>query len=122
MRSYREILQFLLIREQLSLGWKIGFFIVCGALLYGSLTLSRVRIQSVDVIGTVISDRVDVKENASATYLTVKLDNGEAVRASAAGTIEYRPGKRVIVTETSANFFGVRKHEFKTYLNEPRRE
>jgi hypothetical protein len=122
MRSYREILQFLLIREQLSLGWKIGFFIVCGALLYGSLTLSRVRIQSVNVIGTVISDRVDVKENASATYLTVKLDNGEAVRASAAGTIEYRPGKRVIVTETSANFFGVRKHEFKTYLNEPRRE
>jgi hypothetical protein len=120
MRSYREILQFLLIREQLSLGWKIGFFIVCGALLYGSLTLSRVRIQSIDVIGTVISDRVDVKENASATYLTVKLDNGESVRASAAGTIEYRPGRRVIVTETSANFFGVRKHEFKTYLNEPR--
>jgi hypothetical protein len=120
MRSYREILQFLLIREQLSLGWKIGFFIVCGALLYGSLTLSRVRIQSIDVIGTVISDRVDVKENASATYLTVKLDNGESVRASAAGTIEYRPGQRGIVTETSANFFGVRKHEFKTYLNEPR--
>jgi hypothetical protein len=122
MRSYREILQFLLIREQLSLGWKIGFFIVCGALLYGSLTLSRVRIQSVDVIGTVISDRVDVKNSASANYLTVRLDNGDTVRVGAAGTIEYHPGRRVIVTETSANFLGVRKHEFKKYLNEPRRE
>lgn len=69
MRSYREILRFLLIREQLSLAWKIGFFIVCGALLYGSLTLSRIRIQSVDVIGTVISDRVDVKNSASANYI-----------------------------------------------------
>jgi hypothetical protein len=28
----------------------------------------------------------------------------------------------VIVKETSANFFGVRKHEFKKYLDEPRRE
>jgi hypothetical protein len=122
MRSYREILQFLLVREQLSLGWKIGFFIVCGALLYGSLTLSRVRIQSVDAIGTVISDRVDVKNSPSANYLTVRLDNGETVRASASGTIEYRPGQRVIVTETSADFFGVRRHEFKRYLEEPRRE
>jgi hypothetical protein len=122
MRSYREILNYLLIREQLSLVWKIGFFVVCGALLYGSLTLSRIRIQSVDVIGTVISDRVDVKDSPSANYLTVKLDNGETVRASGAGTIEYRPGQRVIVKETSANFFGVRKHEFKKYLDEPRRE
>jgi hypothetical protein len=122
MRSYREILQFLLVREQLSLGWKVGFFIVCGALLYGSLTLSRVRIQSVDAIGTVISDRVDVKNSPSANYLTVRLDNGETVRASASGTIEYRPGQRVIVTETSADFFGVRRHEFKRYLEEPRSE
>lgn len=122
MRSYREILHFLIIREQLSLGWKIGFFIVCGALLYGSLTLSRARIQSVDFIGTVINDPVNIKNSASANYLTVRLDNGETVRARAAGTIEYRPGQRAIVTETSANFFGVRRHEFKRYLNEPRRE
>jgi hypothetical protein len=56
---------------------EIGFFIVCGAPLYGSLTLSRVRIQSVDVIGTVISDRVDAKNTASAHYLTVRLDDGK---------------------------------------------
>jgi|ERR671924_1239140 hypothetical protein len=122
MRSYREILHFLIIREQLSLGWKIGFFIVCGALLYGSLTLSRARIQSVDFIGTVINDPVNIKNSASANYLTVRLDNGETVRARAAGTIEYRPGQRAIVTETSANFFGMRKHEFKRYLNESSRE
>lgn len=33
MRSYKEVLRFLIIREQLALGWKIGLFIVCGALL-----------------------------------------------------------------------------------------
>ena len=119
MRSYREIVNFLLIREQLSLGWKIGFLIVCGALLFGSLTLSHVRIQSIDVFGTVIKERTDVKETASANYLTVKLDNGETIRASATGTIEYRPGQRVIVKETSANFLRVRKHEFKKYIDEP---
>jgi hypothetical protein len=122
MRSYREILNFLLVREQLSLGWKIGFFIVCGALVYGSLTLSRIRIQSLEVSGTVISDRTDLKDNTPGSYLTVKLDNGETVLASAPGTIEYRPGQRVIVKETSTNFFGMRKHEFKHYLEEPRRE
>jgi hypothetical protein len=53
MRSYREIVNFLLIREQLSLGWKIGFFIVCGGLLFGSATLMRINVQSVDLVGTV---------------------------------------------------------------------
>ena len=122
MRSYREIVKFLLIREQLFLGWKIGFFIICGALLYGSLTLGRVRIQSLDVLGTVISDRSDLKENTPVSYLSVKLDNGETIRASAAGTMAYRPGQRVIVRETTTNFFGVRRHEFKRYLEEPRPE
>ena len=81
MRSYKEILSFLLIREQLSLGWMIGFFIVCGALLYGSLVLSRIQIRSLDVLGTVIGDRVDQKKNVAVNYLTVELDNGDTVRA-----------------------------------------
>ena len=122
MRPYREILRFLLVREQLSLGWKIGFFIVCGALLFGSLTLRGVRVQTFDVLGTVISERTDLKENARVSELLVRLDSGETVRASAAGKIEYRPGQRVIVKATNTNFFGVRKHEFKQYLGEPRRE
>jgi len=121
MRSYREILNFLLIRE-LSLGWKIAFLIVCGALLFGSLTLGRVRIRSVDILGMVIGDPGDRKKNSSVNYLIVKLDNGETVQASAARTIEYHPGQRVIIKETNTNFFGVRKHEFKKYLDEPRRE
>jgi hypothetical protein len=98
------------------------FLIVCGALVYGSLTLSRIRIQSLEVSGTVISDRTDLKDNTPGSYLTVKLDNGETVRASAPETFEYRPGQRVIVKETSTNFFGVRKHEFKKYIDEPSRE
>jgi hypothetical protein len=118
MRSYKEILSYLLIREQLSLGWMIGFFIVCGALLYGSLVLSRIQIRSLDVLGTVIGDRVDQKKNIAVNYLTVELDNGDTVRAITDGKTDYRPGERVIIKETSANFFGARRHELKKYLNE----
>ena len=120
MRSYKEILSFLLIREQLSLGWKILFFIVCGALLYGSMALSYVRFRSADVFGTVLSDRTDVKENAAVNYLTVQLDNGETVRVDATRKADYRPGRKVIVKETTTNFFGLKKHAFKRYVDEPR--
>jgi hypothetical protein len=122
MRSYREILNFLLIREQLSLGWKIGFFVICAALVYGALTLRHITIQSIDVSGTVVNDRTDVRAGASVDYLTVQLDNGDTVRASSAGKIDYRPGQRVLVKAKSTNFFGIRKHEFKKYLDERRRE
>jgi hypothetical protein len=122
MRLYREILNFLLIREQLSLGWKIGFFVICGALVYGALTLRHITIQSIEVSGTVVNDRTYLKTEASVDYLTVQLDNGDTVRASSAGKIDYRPGQRVLVKEKITNFFGIRKHEFKKYLDEPRRE
>jgi len=122
MRTYREIISFLLIREQLSLGWKIGFFIVCGALVYGALTVGHIRVRSVDVFATVVDDRAGANSAAPVSYLTVKLDNGETVRASAAKGVDYRPGSRVIVKETTTNFFGVRKHEFKRYIEEARRE
>jgi len=90
MRSYREIVNFLLIREQLSLGWKIGF-VICAALVYGALTLRHITIQSIDLSGTVVNDRTDVKAGALVDYLTVQLDSGDTVRASSAGTIDYRP-------------------------------
>ncbi len=122
MRSYREIVNFLLIREQLSLGWKIGFFAICAALVYGALTLRHITIQSIDLSGTVVNDRTDVKAGALVDYLTVQLDSGDTVRASSAGTIDYRPGQRVLVKEKSTNFFGIRKHEFKKYLDERRWE
>jgi len=121
MRSYREIANFLLIREQLSLGWKISFFIVCGALVYGSLILGQLRLQAVDILGTVVSDRAESIENTAVSYLTIKLDNGETVRASATTRVPYRPGRRVVVKEVRSKWSGVRKHEFKSYVDEASR-
>jgi hypothetical protein len=122
MRSYKEILSFLIIREQLSLGWKIAFFVVCGALLYGSLTVRQMSLRSVDVGGTVVASSNDVTGETAPAFLTVRLESGETIQASVNGKIDYRPGRRVILRETTANFFGVRKHEFKKYLDEPVRE
>lgn len=119
MRSYKEILRFLILREQLSLGWKIAFFVVCGALLFGSLTVRQTRIQSVDISGTVVGNSRDAKEGTATTYLTVRLEDGNTVQASVHGKIDYRPGRRVVLKETTSNFLGVRKHEFKNYLDEP---
>jgi hypothetical protein len=122
MRSYKEILRFLIIREQLSLGWKIAFFVVCGALLYGSLTVRQMRIQSVDISGTVVGNSRDAKEATAKTYLTVRLENGNTVQASVHGKIDYRPGRRVVLRETTSNVFGVKKHEFRNYIDETARE
>jgi len=121
MRSYKEILRFLIIREQLSLGWKMAFFVVCGALLYGSLTVRQMRVQSVDIIGTVVEDSRDAKESTSTAFLTVRLDDGNTVQASVNGKVDYRPGRRVVLRETTSTFLGVRKHEFKNYFDEPAR-
>ncbi len=118
MRSYKEILSFLIIREQLSLGWKIVFFVVCAALLYGSVTLSDWRIQSTEILGTVLNDRVDLKEETPVDYLIIQLDNGDTVQARASPGIGYRPGKKAIVNARTTNFFGMRKHEVKRYVDE----
>ena len=121
MRSYKEILRLLIIREQLSLGWKIAFFVVCGALLYGSLMVRQMRIQTTDISGTVVENSSDAREGASTAYLTVRLEDGKTVQASVNGKIDYRPGRRVVLRETTSNFLGVRKHQFKNYLDEPAR-
>jgi hypothetical protein len=118
MRSYKEILSFLIIREQLSLGWKFVFFIVCAALLYASVVLSHWRIESTEILGTVLNDRADLKEESLVDYLTIQLDNGDRVQASAAAGTGYRPGRKVIVNARTTNFFGMRKHEVKRYVDE----
>jgi hypothetical protein len=69
---------------------------------------------------TVLSDRTDVKENAAINYLTVQLDNGETVRVDATRNADYRPGRKVIVKETTTSFFGLKKHTFKRYVDDPR--
>lgn len=122
MRSYKEILSFLIVREQLSLGWKVAFISVCAALLYGTLTVSHLRMRSTEIQGTVLSDRADLNEGAPVDFLTVRLDNGDTVHASASGTTGYYPGRKVIVKETTSNLFGMSKHEVKKYVDEGLRE
>ncbi len=119
MRSYKEILRFLIIREQLSLGWKIGFFVVCGALLCGFLTLRQMRIQTTS--GTVVENSSEARGDASTAYLTVRLEDGNTVQASVNGKIHYRPGRRTVLRETTSKFLGVKKHEFKNYLDDTAR-
>ena len=119
MRSYIEQLRFLMVREQLALGWKIGLFIVCGALLYGSMTLMDVNIRSVDVNGTVTSHQTETVKSESATYLIVQLDRGDTVRAKSVGSFDYRAGQRAVVREITTNFFGLKKYVFKGYIEKP---
>ena len=122
MRPYREIASFLLIRRQLALGWKIGFFTVCGALLYGSLILSHVRLRSHETLGTIV-DRSNVgRESNLVSELLVKLDSGETVQARAPREHEYLLGRRVVVKETNTNFFGMRKYEITGYASEVNRQ
>jgi len=119
MRSYIEQLRFLIIREQLALAWKIGLFIVCGALLYGSMTLMNVNIRSVDVHGRVTSHQTETIESGSVTYLIVQLDRGDTVRAKSVGSFDYRAGQRAVVREITTNFFGFKKYVFKGYIEKP---
>lgn len=101
------------------LGWKIGFFIVCGALVFGSMTLSRVNVRSADMLGIVISHGTEPNREGQAAYLVITLDNGESVRVHPVGPLDFRPGQRAIVREITTNFFGLKKHEFKGYLDQP---
>ena len=119
MRSYKEVLRFLIIREQLALGWKIGLFIVCGALLYASRTLMDVNIRSVDVNGTVTSHQTQTTESGSVTYLIVRLDRGDTVRAKSVSSFDYRVGQRAVVREITTNFFGFKNYVFKGYVEKP---
>lgn len=122
MRPYKEILRYLIIREQLSLGWKLAFFAVCAALVYASLTIRDLKVHLIEVTGTVLKDRTDVKAGATVSYLTVRLESGDEVKAIASSKADYRPGRRVILEERSSNFFRVRRHEFKRYVDESGRD
>ena len=92
-------------------------FIVCGALLFGSIQLIDVKFRSADVSGTVMPDGANTNPGEPVSYLIVKLDSGETVRAGATLPVDYRPGQRAVVRQTSSNFFGYKKHEFARYLD-----
>lgn len=120
MRSYKEILRYLIVREQLSLTWKLALFAVCAALIYGSLTLRDMRIESAEVTGTVLNDRTGLQDGASVEYIVVRLESGETVKAQSNGKLAYRPGRHVVIKQTRAKVFGIKKHEFKRYIDETR--
>ena len=117
MRHYSDILSKLLVREQLLLGWKMGLFIVCGALLYGSIQLIEIHFSATDVSGTVLPQGANPNPSEPVSYLIVKLDSGETVRVGSTLALDYRPGQRVLVRQTSTNFFGYKKHEFARYID-----
>jgi hypothetical protein len=57
-----------------------------------------------DVGGTVLASSNHVTGEASPVFLTVRLESGETVQASVNGKIDYRPGRRAILIETTAIF------------------
>ena len=118
MRRYSDILGNLLVREQLLLGWKIGFFIVCGALLFASLQLLDVNFNATEVRGTVLRPAASKVPSEPVSYLLVKLDSGETVRAAAKVPLEFRPGQRAVVRQTATNLFGYKKYKFARYLEQ----
>ena len=116
MRQFSEILRVLVIRDQLLQGWKILFFIICGALVVGSMMLARINVRSAEISGTVTSLRSERAESGTVTYLIVRLESGETVEARTLGLLDYRPGQRAAVRQVTTNFFGFKKYEFKRYL------
>jgi hypothetical protein len=116
MRRYSDILGSLLVREQLLLGWKIGFFIVCGALLFASLQLIEINSIATEVRGTVMNPAATKGPAEPVSYLIVKLDSGETVRVSAEGPLDFRPGQRAVLRQTTTNIFGYKKYKFARYL------
>jgi hypothetical protein len=119
MRPYKEFASFLLIREQLLLGWKIMFFIVCGALIFVSIILAKIKLQPEDFLGVVLSQGVESTAGRRETFLIVRLDNGETARVRYAGMLDFRPGRRVRVHEIKTSLFGLKKYEFRGYLDMP---
>ena len=116
MRSFTEILRILVIRDKVMLGWKIAFLIVCAALVVSSMMLMRVRGRAKDFDGTVTAYRSEIREAGTVNYLIVRLDSGQTVEARALGPLNFRPGKRAVVREVTTNFFGLKGHEFKGYI------
>ena len=79
--------------------------------------LLNIKAHSVDLVGTVASHGATPTEEGHGSYLLVVLDNGATVRARPLGSLDYRPGHRAVVREITTNFFGLKKYEFKGYID-----
>ena len=120
MSSYREKLDFLLLRERISLAWKLIFVALCGFLVFWGLFLFYMPAQIVEVAGTVLSHQTKTSETSSRNYLVVRLDNGVTVHARVYGHVDYRPNHHVILTETTTRFFGYKRYKFNRYAEAPK--
>jgi hypothetical protein len=102
----------------LSLAWKILLFVVCGALVFGSVMLMSIKVQSADLLGTVVSHGAYPSDQGYYSYLIIQLDNGSSVRVPIGSTVDYRPRRRVAIWEATTSFFGLKKYQFERYLDE----
>ena len=84
--------------------------------------LMSIKVQSIDLVGTVVSRGADPSDEGHNAYLMVQLDNGKTVRVRFAGSVGYQPRRRGVVREVTTNFFGLKKYEFKGYLDKARSE
>jgi|GEM_PF-2809086 len=116
MRSFTEILRILVIRDKVMLGWKIAFFAICAALVVSSMILMRVTGRARDLTGTVTAQRSESRDSRHLNHLIVRLDDGQTVEARARDPLKFRPGQRAVVREVTTNFFGLKRYEFKSYL------
>jgi hypothetical protein len=76
--------------------------------------------QIVEVGGTVVAHRPQTSETSSRPYLVVRLDNGATVHVRGYGHADYKPGRRLILTETTTQFFGYKRYKFNRYVEDPR--
>jgi len=78
--------------------------------------LFYVPAQIVEVGGTVVAHMPQTSETSSRPYLVVRLDNGSTVYTRGYGHADYKPGRRVVLTETTTRFFGHKRHTFNRYV------
>jgi len=116
--SYREKLDLFVLRERISLTWKSLLVAVCGVLIFGSLFLLYIPVQTVELLGTVVAHRAQTSQSSSRRYLVVRLDDGWTVQARVYRHADYRPGRRVSLTETTTRFLGYKWYQFNRYVEE----
>jgi hypothetical protein len=120
MSSYREKLDFLALQERVSLTWKLALVGIFALLVIAAMFLLYIPSHTVELTGIVLSHKVETSEASSRRYLFVRLDNGLTVYARVYGHFDYRPGRRIALTETKTRFFGYKWYRFNGYVEEPR--
>ena len=120
MSSYREKLDFLVLQERVSVTWKLALIGICALLIIGGMFLLYIPNQTVELPGIVLTHNTETSETSSRRYFVVRLDNGSTVYARVYGHVDFRPGRRVVLIETTTQFFGYKWYRFSRYVEEPK--